>query len=68
MIESNRYCPDIINQLHAVRSAIKSAEANILKTHLEACFKHTLTSKQSTEHQKQDKIDEIINLFKKYNN
>ena len=35
MIEEQRYCPDIIVQLKAVRSAIKHVESNILKTHLE---------------------------------
>ena len=37
MIEEQRYCPDIIVQLKAVRSAIKHIESNILKTHLEEC-------------------------------
>lgn len=37
MIEEQRYCPDIIVQLKAVRSAIKHVESNILKTHLEEC-------------------------------
>ena len=38
MIEEQRYCPDIIVQLKAVRSAIKHVESNILKTHLLSLF------------------------------
>ena len=34
MIEDGRDCPDIISQLRAVRSAVKSVESNILEKHL----------------------------------
>jgi DNA-binding FrmR family transcriptional regulator len=37
MIGSNRYCPDILIQLRAARTAIKAAETEIFKRHLESC-------------------------------
>ena len=37
MIEGQRYCPDILKQLKAARSAIKSLENSILETHLVNC-------------------------------
>ena len=61
MIEEQRYCPDIIIQLKAVRSAIKSVEMNILKTHLETCVTDSFSDKEDA-HQK---IEEIINLLDK---
>lgn len=63
MIEDKRYCPDIIIQLKAVRSAIKRVESNILKTHLQNC----VASSFSNDDAKQ-KIEEIKNLLDKLQN
>ena len=35
MIEEEKYCVDILNQIKAVRKSIASVEGKILKTHLE---------------------------------
>lgn len=59
MLEGRRYCPDSIIQLKAVRSAIKSVEANILKKHLENCITDSFSSKEDTR----QKIAEIISLL-----
>lgn len=61
MIEDNRYCPDIIIQLKAVRSAIKRIESNILKIHLEECVASSFSDKEYAR----GKIDEIKNLLDK---
>jgi len=65
MIEEQRYCPDIMIQLNAARSAIKTIEADILERHLHGCVSAAIES--GDEKQKQEKINEIKNLFKKYN-
>lgn len=44
MIEDNRYCIDISNQLQAVIAILRKADAEILRTHLETCVKESLTS------------------------
>lgn len=59
MIEDQRYCPDIIIQLKAVRSAIKHIESNILKTHLENCVADSFENKEEAR----QKILEIKNLL-----
>lgn len=64
MIEENRYCPDIMMQLRAARSAIKTIEADILERHLQGCVAAAMTSGKDDE--KNQKIDEIKQLFKKY--
>lgn len=62
MIESNRYCPDILIQLKAVRSAIRAVENNIFQTHLYSCVVESFNS----EADKNKKIDEIKDLFDKF--
>lgn len=64
MIDDKRYCLDILIQLKAVRSAIKSIESNILKTHLEYCVKGSFADKNDAE----KKILEIKDLFDKFQN
>ncbi len=63
MIESRRYCPDIITQLRAIQSAAKAVESNILRRHLEACVKDTFAMKDSVK--TNAKIDELMAVFKK---
>ena len=61
MIEEQRYCPDIIVQLKAVRSAIKHVESNILKTHLEECVTKSFSDSEIPK----EKIMEIKTLLDK---
>ena len=62
MIEEERYCVDIVNQIKAVRSALKSVEKNILSKHIKHCVASSF--KASIKEQEQ-KINELISLFEK---
>ena len=64
MIVNQRYCIDILNQIKAVSGALGGCEARILKTHLHSCFLESLNS--SNKGTTDEKIEEIITLFKKY--
>jgi DNA-binding FrmR family transcriptional regulator len=64
MIEERRYCPDILTQLRAIRSAVKSIELRIINTHLSACVTEAFLSQDHKEQSK--KIDEIKELLKKF--
>ncbi len=64
MIENNRYCVDILTQLHSIIGAVLRVEGKILQKHLEGCFSHALMGK--SEGQKQKKIEEIIDLITKF--
>jgi DNA-binding FrmR family transcriptional regulator len=64
MIEEERYCPDILTQLRAIRSAIKGLEANILERHLNHCIAEGLNTDDPSN--VQHKIDELKDLFKRY--
>tara|TARA_B100000900_G_C20521394_1_gene692316 strand:+ start:200 stop:424 length:225 start_codon:yes stop_codon:yes gene_type:complete len=63
MIEDRRYCVEILTQLKAVQSAAKAVEGNILKRHIESCVKDTFVANNASDREK--KIDELLNLFKK---
>lgn len=64
MIEQGRYCPEILTQLRAVKSAIKSIEANILETHLSSCVSEALA--KGTQEESLQKIQELKDLFKRF--
>ena len=61
MINDEKYCIDILNQMKAIKNALTSVEARILETHLKECVKDSL----DTSHDNQAKIDEIINILKR---
>lgn len=62
MIEDNRYCPDILIQLRAVRSALRAIESNILAKHLQHCVAQSFSS----EKERDKKIAELKVLFDRF--
>ena len=60
MIENDAYCNDVLIQLSAVKSSVKSLSTYILENHLCACVARDL------ENGDLDTIDEIISLFKRF--
>lgn len=64
MIADDRYCPEILNQIRAARSALRTLESRILENHLQSCVRETFLS---GDHAAQaEKIDEIVKLFSRY--
>jgi len=61
MIEEDKYCIDILNQIKAAKSAIKTVENKILKTHLKACVKDTLSDNSKFD----EKVEEILKVLKR---
>ena len=64
MIDEGRYCPDILAQLRAIRSATRTVEANILETHLGHCVSDAIKGNNKADRDK--KLQEIKDLFKRY--
>ena len=62
MIEERRYCPEILIQLRAIRSAVRAVEGNILKTHLQHCVVQSFAS----EDEREAKIEELKELFDRF--
>ena len=59
MIEDDRYCGDILIQLSAVDSSIKSLSVKMLEKHLKSCVKKQVLEGND------EALDEIVNLIKK---
>jgi DNA-binding FrmR family transcriptional regulator len=64
MVEGQKYCVDILNQLSAIKSAVKSVQGEILETHLANCVRGTFELKNQDEIE--EKIMELKGIFKKY--
>lgn len=60
MVEDDRYCIDISNQILAVQSILKKANKEIIKAHMEMCVKQAFE-----EGNEKEKIDEVISLIDK---
>ena len=62
MVEEDRYCIDIANQLMATQAILRRTNQEILRAHLEHCVKTAVESGDADE-----KIDEIVKLIDKMN-
>lgn len=60
MLEDNRYCVDVSNQILASQSLLKKADLLIIKQHMNHCVKEAFENNQGEE-----KIDEVIELLSK---
>lgn len=60
MVEEDRYCIDVSNQLLAAQSILKNANRKIIKAHMSHCVKEALLNEQPDA-----KIDEILKLIDK---
>ena len=64
MVEEKRYCVDILTQISAVSAALFKVQDKVLESHLNGCLKGAINSQ--SEGEKQEKIDEIFELLKKF--
>ncbi len=60
MVEDDRYCIDISNQLMATMAILKKVNAQILDEHLQHCMTEALTVGDAAE-----KVDEIMMVIRK---
>ena len=60
MLDDNRYCGDVLVQLAAVESAIRSISAMLLQDHLETCVVEQV--RQGND----EVIDEVMQLMKRF--
>ncbi|WP_366522854.1 metal-sensitive transcriptional regulator [Reyranella sp.] len=61
MIEEERYCIDVLNQLRAVRAALNKVEQETLGDHLQHCVAHAFHA--GSEKDRKDKIEEILEVL-----
>ena len=63
MVEEDRYCVDISNQIMAVSSVLRKANGEVLRCHLDACVRKALSS--DNEEERSVKIDELLSVMER---
>ena len=65
MLEEDRYCIDVLNQLLAVQAALGKVQEEVLKSHAASCVEDALMTGDTVE--QRQKFTELVALFGKYN-
>ena len=65
MVEENRYCLDISNQLMASISILKNINTDVLTAHLRGCVKDSYSKSQEEIDEKIEEMNTIINKLSK---
>lgn len=63
MVESDRYCMDVLAQTAAIRSALLAVEKLLLEHHAQHCVEAAIESGDPAE--QRAKFDELIGLIQK---
>lgn len=63
MVEEDRYCIDISNQISATQAILQKINNEIIQAHLKSCVKDSF--EWGSEEDKADKIEEIVKLLDK---
>ncbi|HTI31807.1 MAG TPA: metal-sensitive transcriptional regulator [Sphingomonas sp.] len=63
MIESGRYCMDILTQLQAVRAALARVERDVLDAHIDACVADAVAG--GDEAAQREKVNELSELLRR---
>ena len=63
MVEENRYCIDISNQVLATRALLERTNRIILEGHIEGCILDAAAT--GSEEERKEKIFELSNMIKK---
>ncbi len=63
MIEEDRYCIEILQQLQAIKSALAKVEDAVLNDHAATCIETAIASGDATE--QRQKFSELVDLVSK---
>ncbi|MDJ0879083.1 MAG: metal-sensitive transcriptional regulator [Halieaceae bacterium] len=66
MIESDRYCMDVLQQLRAIQSALAKVEDAVLKDHAATCVERAIASGDPDD--QRQKFNELVDLISKTKN
>ena len=61
MVEEDRYCTDILQQIASLRAAADAAALILLRDHLEGCVHQAALAGCASE-----KIDEVVEVVRRY--
>lgn len=63
MVEDERYCIDILHQIHAVKAALSKVENEVLKSHAACCVEEAIASGNADL--QRSKFNELIEVLAK---
>jgi CsoR family transcriptional regulator, copper-sensing transcriptional repressor len=63
MVEDDRYCIDILNQMAAIKAALAKVEGRLLQNHLEHCIEDSIIAGDKKEQRR--KAAELIELLER---
>ncbi len=61
MVENEKYCIDIVNQVNAARRALDQVALMVMKRHVESCVAEAIKVGKQTK-----KIDELMDTINKF--
>jgi DNA-binding FrmR family transcriptional regulator len=64
MVEEERYCPDVLAQMSAIRESLRSVERILMRNHLEHCATEALRSGDDKKARRT--YQELTELFYKH--
>ncbi len=64
MIDSDKYCIDIINQLSAVRNALEKVSLMVMKQHIATCLVDSV--REGDKERQEKKLDELMETLYKF--
>lgn len=63
MVEEDRYCVDVSNQILATESILRKANREVLEAHMRTCVRDSLASGSPEE--AEEKLDEVVRILEK---
>ena len=61
MVEEDRYCVKVLNQLYSIIAGTQKVATIILKDHINGCVRNALTNNHGDEH-----VNELIEVVERY--
>jgi len=64
MLREERYCIDVLDQIQAIKAALRKVEDEVLKNHSAQCVAHAIDSGDAKD--ARGKFGELVDLFSRY--
>ena len=64
MVESDKYCVDVLNQLSSVIAATEKVASIILGDHIKGCVRDALTQDERSD----DYVNELVRVVERFTN
>lgn len=62
MVEQDKYCVDVLNQLYSIIAGTQKVATIILKDHIQGCVKDAIVRNENSD----EKVSELIETVERY--